>query len=161
MLKVAVLPLLLLASCATTTHFQPYRASTADLTAVTQEAVIVYPGDINTFLQCDLVYVGSLQCSPTCQGTLYFETSKSRYGYKLPEYAALLGATHLALVQRQWTRTGTKTSASSTYVGYGVSIGSAETHETGFSTETWDLFRVDSRRQYLCLDPALRPDMEF
>lgn len=99
------------------------------------------------------LFVGRVSCTPDC--------NRRNGGLSKAQLVASYGGTNFVSDGVRFRETGMASTASSTHIGYGVSVGSSEVHSTGYSLESLRIYRIDRRSTYVCLEPALRPDMEF
>jgi hypothetical protein len=100
-----------------------------------------------------LIFIGRVSCTPDCNG--------QNGGLKKAQLTASFGGTNFVSDGVRFVATGSESTASSTHLGYGVAVGSSEVHSTGYSVESLRVYRIDRRSKYICLEPALRPAMEF
>ena len=131
--------------------FEPTKYDYSSLNAIAVMAIPLEQSDESAVEACRVERIGYLRCSPDC------ETNSTRGAYQyygtLPEYAASFGATHILRVN-----TGEEISLTGYASPYGMNTWTAKkTHETGRAIETYRLYRVKTERQYVCLNPELRP----
>lgn len=131
----------LLVACGEPPSFRPYSASGVGQPPLTAEAVELYPGDYDAFLQCRFERLGDY--------VFYEETHDGRTP---GHYAAARGGTHIRLLDVESYETGGGGAVISQFGNVAIAQSTAETHTNWL----WRVYRVRPEDMG-CLPEPMRP----